>query len=164
MEHINRDENEQHNGQTHEEHLEGTLLPEDAGAPEEGHVDSGRLGRIKHQAKHTLDRAREGLSAGAATAAERGQQALGTVRERAGRTAEFVREAESDEQIRVSVTHRPETSLHRAGDALTKAAPSWVMRPLSIFEREVEMTGWLRELAIQLAGVSPLLQALVPME
>ena len=124
MEHINRDENEQHNGQTHEEHLEGTLLPEDAGAPEEGHVDSGRLGRIKHQAKHTLDRAREGLSAGAATAAERGQQALGTVRERAGRTAEFVREAESDEQIRDAVTHRTETSLHRAGDALTKAAPS----------------------------------------
>lgn len=125
MEHINRDENQQHqHDRMNEEHLEGTLLPEDSGMVEEGNEEEGRLGRIKHQAKDTMDRAREGLAAGAASAAERGQKVLGDVRERAGRTAQFVREAESDEQIRDTVTQRTETSLHRAGDALTRAAPS----------------------------------------
>lgn len=121
MEHINRDEDQQ--PQVREEHLEGTLLPEDSVNSEEMTDEAGRMERIKHQARHTMDRAREGLAAGAASAAERGQEVLGNVRERAGRTAEFVREAESDGQIRDAVTQRTESSLHRAGDALTRAAP-----------------------------------------
>lgn len=107
-----------------EEHLEGTLLPEDISASSTLEEEGSRLRRMKQQARDTVDRAREGLSAGAATAAERGQQVLGDVRDRAGRAAAFVREAESDEQIRDTVTHRTESSLHRAGDALTRAAPT----------------------------------------
>jgi hypothetical protein len=76
------------------------------------------------RARETLDRAREKLSAGAAEATEIGRSAVSGARERATRAADFVREAESNAELKEAVTTRTEHSIDRVGDALTGAAPT----------------------------------------
>lgn len=86
--------------------------------------EGGRVERMKERTRETIDRARDRLAAGAAGATEMGRTAVTGARDRATRVAEFVREAETDEELKGAVTQRTENSLDRAADALTRAAPT----------------------------------------
>lgn len=86
--------------------------------------EQGRLGQMGDKARETLDRAKEGLSAGAAGAAEMGRTVATQTRDRAGRAVEIVREAETDEALKARVASTTERSLDRAGDRLTESAPA----------------------------------------
>lgn len=108
--------------------------------------ESGRLGRAAEKTRETVERAKDGLSAGATGAAEKARDTLekakdglsagaagaaeltrnvasGT-RDRAGRAVEFVRDAETDTELKARVADTTERSLNRAGDRLTDAAPA----------------------------------------
>lgn len=86
--------------------------------------EGGILQRTKDRTRETIDRAKDRLSAGAVGATEIGRTAVTGARVRAVRAAEFVRDAETDVELKSAVTHRTERSLDRAGDALTRAAPA----------------------------------------
>jgi hypothetical protein len=86
--------------------------------------EAGRIDRVREKTRETVDRAKEKLAAGAAGATEMGRTAVSGVRDRATRAAEFVRDAETDVELKGAVTHRTESSLDRAGDAITRAAPT----------------------------------------
>lgn len=87
-------------------------------------AETGRMERMRERTRDTLDKAKEGLAAGAATATEVGRNAVTGARDRASRAAEFVRDAEADVELERTVTRRTENSLERAGEALTRAAPT----------------------------------------
>lgn len=87
-------------------------------------TNPGRLERVKEKTRESLERTKDSVAAGAAGAAEMGRHAVGGVRDRAGRAAEFVRDAEPNTELNNAVTERTEHSLDRAGDALTRAAPT----------------------------------------
>lgn len=84
----------------------------------------GRLNRVAERARETAEKAKDGLSAGASGVAEVGRNVAHETRERAGRVADFVREAETDAELKAKVSDRTERSLHSAGDRLTASAPS----------------------------------------
>ncbi|HEX6926673.1 MAG TPA: hypothetical protein VF167_14725 [Longimicrobiaceae bacterium] len=88
---------------------------------DEGH---GRMQRAREVAREKLGRAKEGLAAGATSATEVGRHVVVGARERASRAAEFVRDAETNVELGQTVTHRTESSIGRAGEALTRAAPT----------------------------------------
>lgn len=86
--------------------------------------ESGRLKRMKEKSRETVDRAKDKLAAGAAGATEMGRAAVTGARDRAVHAAEFVRDAETDLELKGTVTARTESSIDRAGDAITRAAPT----------------------------------------
>ena len=86
--------------------------------------EGNRLDRVREKTRETLDRAKDRLAAGATGAAEIGRSTVAGARERAVRAADFVREAESNEELKGAVTQRTESTLDRAGDAITRAAPT----------------------------------------
>lgn len=86
--------------------------------------EGNRLDRVRAKTRETFDRAKDTLAAGATGATEIGRIAVTGARERAVRAAEFVREAETNEELKGAVTHRAEATLDRAGDAITRAAPT----------------------------------------
>lgn len=75
--------------------------------------ERGRLGRVAERTREKLSHARDGLSAGASG-----------VMERAGSAVEFVREAETDAELKSSVSTRTERVLDGAGHKLVDAAPA----------------------------------------
>jgi hypothetical protein len=86
--------------------------------------EAGRIRRVADQAKVTLDRAKDSMAAGASGVVEYTRDALGEVREKAGRAADVVRNAETDQRLRETVSGSTEHGLHRAGDAVSGAAPA----------------------------------------
>lgn len=101
------------------ENRENDFGSEPMAGPEEGRIE-----RMKERTRETLEHARDRLAAGAAGATEMGRTAMTGARDRATKVAEFVREAESNEELKGAVTERTEHSLDRAASALTRAAPS----------------------------------------
>jgi len=86
--------------------------------------EPGRLGRAAEQTREALEKAKDGVVAGASGVAEFTKNvASGTV-DRAGRVVEFVREAETDVELKEKVSHTAEDKLHLAGDKLSGAAPA----------------------------------------
>lgn len=88
---------------------------------DDGH---GRIQRVRAAARERLGRAKEEFAAGAASATETGRHAVIGARERATRAAAFLRDAETNVELGQTVTHRTESSIGRAGEALTRVAPS----------------------------------------
>lgn len=86
--------------------------------------EGGRIDRAREKTRETIDRAKDRLAAGAATATETGRNAASGAKQKASRAAEFVRDAETDTELKGNVTTRTERGLDRAGDALTRAAPT----------------------------------------
>lgn len=86
--------------------------------------EGGRVERMKERTRETIDRAKDRLAAGAAGATDMGRTAVTGARDRATRVAEFVRDAETDVELKGAVTQRTEHSLDRAADAITRAAPT----------------------------------------
>jgi hypothetical protein len=89
------------------------------------HDQEGSLrGRVVEGTRHALERARDGLSTGAAEVAEKARAAASETRDRAGQLVEFVREAQPDEHLKETVSGGTERSIDRAGEALIGAAPA----------------------------------------
>jgi hypothetical protein len=85
---------------------------------------AGIFQRVRDQTRETASKARDGLAAGASGLMEVSRTVATETRDRAGRVVEFVREAESDEELRSTVAGKTERSLDKAGDALAGAAPA----------------------------------------
>jgi hypothetical protein len=98
-----------------EKSLDSSIAGEDA---------AGIFQRVRDQTKETASKAKDGLVAGASGLMDVSRTVANETRERAGRVVEFVREAESDEELRSTVAGKTERSLDRAGDALAGAAPA----------------------------------------
>lgn len=75
--------------------------------------ERGRLGRVADRTREKLNDARDGLSAGASG-----------VMDRVGSAVELVREAETDAELKSSVSSRTERALDGAGHRLVDAAPA----------------------------------------
>jgi hypothetical protein len=101
--------------------IDETRNPDHQGTSES---EESRLARVREQAKQGLERAREGLSAGAANVADVTRNVASTAAEKAGRAAEFIREAETDAELKRSVEHGTEQTLHAAADRVSGAAPA----------------------------------------
>lgn len=76
-------------------------------------AERGRLGRATDRTREKLSQARDGLSAGASG-----------VMERAGAAVEFVREADTDQELKSTVRTRTERMLDGAGHRLVDSAPA----------------------------------------
>ena len=87
-------------------------------------TEPGLLGRAAGQTRDALGKAKDGLAAGASGVLEFTKTAAGETRDIAGRTVQFVREAETDVELKGTVTDTTERSLDRAGNALIDAAPA----------------------------------------
>lgn len=85
---------------------------------------AGRMSRVRERTRATLDRAREGVSAGAATAAERGRWAVAGAGLQARQAARIMRESEPDHEVKANVMERTERVLVRTGSALSRSAPT----------------------------------------
>lgn len=88
------------------------------------HGDPTRLERAKERTRETLEKTKEGMAAGASGVAEFTKKAAGRTADGAGRAVEFVREAETDTELKGKVKQATETSIHRAGHRLSDAAPA----------------------------------------
>lgn len=86
--------------------------------------EPGRLNRMAEQTREAMGRAKEKVAAGAAGATEMSRTAVSGARDRAGRVVDFVREAESDAELKGAVSSRTEHSIDRASEALINAAPA----------------------------------------
>jgi hypothetical protein len=86
--------------------------------------EAGKIRRVAEQTKEALGRAKDSMSAGASGLKEYTKDALGEAREQVVRAAEVVRNAETDRELRGTVSATTEQSLHRAGDAVGGAAPA----------------------------------------
>jgi hypothetical protein len=76
------------------------------------------------RAKETLNRAKDGVVAGAAQVKEKAAEVATTAKEQAERVARVVREAEPDAELREDVLRGTEQRVARAGEAVTGAAPA----------------------------------------
>jgi hypothetical protein len=86
--------------------------------------EKGRLDRMADTVREKAGKAKESLSAGASGVLDATRTVAGETRDRAGRAARFVKEAETDEQLKSKVSARTESSLDRAADAVTSSAPA----------------------------------------
>jgi hypothetical protein len=86
--------------------------------------EAGRLERVAERTRDALERAKDGMAAGASGLAEMTRSAASETAERAGRVVEFVREAETDVELKSKVSETTEGALHQAGDRLSGAAPA----------------------------------------
>jgi hypothetical protein len=88
------------------------------------HQDPTRLERAKEKSRETLGKAKDGMAAGASGVAEFTRKAASKTAGGAGRAVEFVREAETDRELKGKVKESTETSIHRAGHRLSDSAPA----------------------------------------
>jgi hypothetical protein len=86
--------------------------------------EAGRLERAAERTREVLEKAKDGMAAGASGVAEFTRNVAGGTAERAGRVVEFVREAETDTELKGKVSHTTEEKLHQAGDKLDEVAPT----------------------------------------
>jgi len=83
-----------------------------------------RIERVREGAREGIDRAREALASGAGAVAEASKTVASEAADRAGRAVEFVREAETDVELKRSVEEGTENTLHAAGARVSGSAPT----------------------------------------
>jgi hypothetical protein len=83
-----------------------------------------RLRKAKETTRDALGRARDGVSAGASTAAEFTKAVAAEAKEKANLVKRVVREAERDTALEQSASGSTERALDRAGSAVSGAAPA----------------------------------------
>jgi hypothetical protein len=97
---------------------------EDTGRQTGAEAEASRLARAAEQARHALERTREGMAAAGSGLVETTKEAFDTTRGVVGRAAEIVRESEPDVELKQTVSSTTERSLHGAGDRVSGAAPA----------------------------------------
>jgi hypothetical protein len=102
---------------------ESTTPPPPDEQPEDVEARS-RIERARDGAREGIDRAREVLASGAGAVAEASRTVASEAADRAGRAVEFVREAETDRDLKRNVEEGTESTLHAAADRVSGAAPT----------------------------------------
>jgi hypothetical protein len=91
---------------------------------DQGHDEAGRLKRAGERTRETLEKTKDGMAAAAGSVAEFTKNVASETADRAGRVVEFVREAETDVELKRKASHTTEEKLHQAGDKLSEVAPA----------------------------------------
>jgi hypothetical protein len=136
--------------------------------------EATRLERAAERTRETLEKAKDGVVAGASGLAEITKKAASETADKAGRVVNFVREAETDVELKEKVSHTAEDKLHQAGDKLSGAAPAIgrsaeaaaekiggalhkVAHPLAVVLGVIAGTvgGWWKKAAADASGAGP---------